>query len=84
MGSGGDELLVDDVELIYNARLASLKVQGQEVTGFDSHQQTYEIEVDKPVTLDDIEAVADGKAAIIDKKIEAKEDCQECLILGHA
>jgi hypothetical protein len=80
MGSGGDELLVDDVELIYNARLASLKVQGQEVPGFDSHQQTYEIEVDKPVTLEDIEAVADGKAAIIDKKIEAKEDCLECLI----
>jgi len=79
-GSDGDELMVDDIELIYNAKLTSLKVKGQDIAGFASDKFAYEIEVKEPITLDDIEAIADGKAAIIEKKIAAKDDGQECQI----
>ena len=77
-GSGSDELLIDDVELIYNAKLASLKVQGQEIENFDSNKLSYEATATKPLTVGDIEAVADGKAAFVEKKIEEKDDCLEC------
>ena len=77
-GSGSDELLIDDVELIYNAKLASLKVQGQEIENFDSNKLSYEATATKPLTVGDIEAVADGKAAFVEKKIEEKDDFLEC------
>ncbi len=79
-GSGGDELQVDDIELIYNAKLASLKVKGTEVKDFDSNKLDYEISVAETVTIDDIEAVAEGKAALVEKKMEAKGDSQECKV----
>ena len=76
-GSGSDELLVDDIEFIYNAKLTSLKVKGQDVPDFDSDKLDYEVEVSGAVTLDDIEAVADGKAAIIEKTSEVVDETQE-------
>ncbi len=78
-GSGGDELYVDDIELIYNAQLTSLKVKGQDVPGFSSDQLSYEIEVSKALTADDIEVVADGKAALIEKKM-----AQECQVIVYS
>jgi len=83
-GSDGDELLVDDVEFVYNARLTSLKVKGQEVPGFSSDNLSYEIEVKEPVTLEDLETVADGKAALVEKKIEAGENIQECQLIVYS
>ncbi len=82
-GSKGDELLIDDMELIYNAKLTSLKVKGQEVDNFDSNKLSYEMTVNEPLTIDDIEAVADGKAALIEKKIAIKDNRQECQIIVY-
>ncbi len=83
-GSGGDELQVDDIELIYNAKLASLKVNGKDLTDFDSSKLSYEIVVAEALTPDDIEAVADGKAALVEKKMEAKDNQQECQITVYS
>lgn len=48
------ELLVDDVKLIYNSRLASLKVFGKDVEGFDSNTYIYPtINVENLPTADD-------------------------------
>ena len=82
-GSGNDELLIDDMELIYNAKLASLKVKGQEVENFDRNKLSYEMTANEPLTIDDIEAVADGKAALIEKKISVKDNRQECQIIVY-
>ncbi len=82
-GSGDDELLIDDVQLIYNACLSSLKVKGQDVPAFNSHQLKYEMEVEGTVTADDIVAVADGKAALVDKQIAVKDDVLECQIVVY-
>ncbi len=83
-GSGGDELSLDDIELIYNAKLSSLKVKGQDVSGFSSDKLSYEIEVSEAVTADDIEAVADGHAALIEKKVVAKENGQEFQVIVYS
>jgi len=83
-GSGDDELLIDDVQLIYNAGLTSLKVKGQDVPAFATDKLNYEMEVEGTVTLDDIVAVADGKAALIDKKMEMKDDVMECQIVVYS
>ena len=82
-GSKGDSLLIDDVELIYNAKLVSLKVKGQEVDNFDRNKLSYEMTANEPLTIDDIEAVADGKAALIEKKISVKDNRQECQIIVY-
>ena len=82
-GSGSDELLIDDMELIYNAKLASLKVKGQEVKNFNSNKLSYEMTVTEPLIIDDIEAVADGKAALIEKEISVKDNRQECQIIVY-
>ncbi len=83
-GSGGDELYVDDIELIYNAKLSSLKVKGQDVPNFSSDQLSYEIEVSEAVTVDDIEAVADGHAALIEKKVVANDSGQEFQVIVYS
>jgi hypothetical protein len=68
-GSSGDELLVDDIELIYNAQLENLKVKGVAVSGFDKDTYEYVLDVQGAVTTDDIEATANGAGAIVDKQI---------------
>ncbi len=83
-GSGSDELLIDDAELIYNASLTLLKLKGQDVPNFANDKLSYEIEVEEPVTLDDIEAVANGRAALIEKRIEEKDNSQECQIIVYS
>ena len=62
-GSDGDELYVDDFELIYNSKLASLSVKGREISGFD--EDVLEYTVDQVITAADIEAVANGKGASV-------------------
>ncbi len=64
-----DSLLVDDLSLIYNAKLASLNV-----AGFDKDVKEYSIERKGEFTEADIEAVADGHGATVSKAIEATED----------
>ena len=76
-GSKDDQLQVDDIEFIYNAKLTSLKVNGESVPDFDSDTYAYEIEVDEDVTAESVEAIADGQAALIETQVEDKENGQE-------
>lgn len=66
-GSANDEVLVDDIELIYNASLASLNVPG-----FAPDVFAYELESD--MTLDAIEAKADSRDAYVVKTLGESED----------
>ena len=73
-GSANDELLVDDIALIYNASLASLKVLGQEVPDFSSDVKEYTVTTtNSTLTADDVEAVADGISALVAKTVEPVE-----------
>ncbi len=64
-----DSLLVDDLSLIYNAKLAKL-----DVPNFDKDVMEYNIERKGEFSEADIEAVADGHSATVSKAIEATED----------
>lgn len=58
----GNSLSVDDVELVYYSQLSSLKVAGQEVSGFDKDVYSYEIEGDMP-GMTDVDYTVLGQAA---------------------
>ncbi len=42
-GSAGDELIIDDVELIYNSQLASLAYKGTAIENFDKDKEYYTV-----------------------------------------
>lgn len=79
-GSDKDEVLVDDIEFIYNAKVTSLKIKGQDVPGFSPDKDTYEMELDEAVTAEDIEVTIDGKAAHAAKSVELIDDHYICSI----
>ena len=81
-GSDKDEVLVDDIEFIYNAKVTSLKIKGQDVPSFSSDKDTYEMELDEAVTADDIEVTTDGKAAHAAKSVELVDDHYICSIIA--
>ncbi|MGM9705661.1 MAG: calycin-like domain-containing protein [Prevotella sp.] len=68
-----DQIFVDDFELIYNSQLASLKVKGSDVEGFDKDTYEYTINGEGSVEASDIDAVSDGQGAYVSKTIEAVE-----------
>ena len=68
-GSDGDELLVDDIQFIYNARVTGLKIKGKDVPGFSPDMMIYEMELDEEITADDIEVIVDGKTANVIKQV---------------
>ena len=79
-GSGNDEVLVDDIELIYNAKVTGLKIKGQKVSNFKADQTEYTMELNEVITADDIEATVEGKAAHIIKQVEQTEGGYACTI----
>ena len=68
-GSDGDEVLVDDIELIYNAKVTSLKINGQDVPGFSPDVFEYEMELEQGVTTEDIEVVVEGQSVHVIKDV---------------
>ena len=72
-GSNNDEVLMDDIEFIYNAKVTALKIKGQDVPGFKSDMANYEMELNEEITADDIEVTVDGKTAHIMKEV-AEDD----------
>ncbi len=60
-GSAGDELIIDDVELIYNSQLASLAYNGTAIEGFDKKNAYYTVTGE--YTDGCLTAVADGAGA---------------------
>lgn len=78
-GSDGDEVLVDDIEFIYNAKVTGLKVKGQAVTGFSAEQAEYEMKLNEAITADDIEVAVEGKPYVV-KNVEEKDGEYICTI----
>lgn len=68
-----DIIIVDDLSLVYNSHLASLKVKGTEVEGFDKNVLSYDLKGEGAVSVDDIEAVSDGQGAYVTKAIEGTD-----------
>lgn len=68
-----DVLLIDDLSLVYNSHLASLKVKGTEVEGFDKNVLSYDLKGEGAVSVDDIEAVSDGQGAYVTKAVESTD-----------
>lgn len=66
-GSDGDEMLIDDITLIYNSRLASLTVEGFQ-------PDIYEYETATDLSAEDLAAIADGKDAYVLKKNIVNDD----------
>lgn len=80
-GSDGDEVLVDDIQFIYNAKVTGLKIKGIDVPGFsaDETSSSYEMELDETVTADDIEVIVEGKTAHVFKSVRTTDDGYVCL-----
>ena len=64
-GSINDELIIDDVKLIYYSQLASLSYDGTPVANFK--KDTYNYSIDAAYDESKLEATADGVAATIEK-----------------
>ena len=73
-GSENDEVLVDDIELVYNAKVTSLKIKGQDVAGFSPDKNEYAMELNEVITADDIQLTVDGKATNKVKTVEVEYD----------
>ena len=72
-----DQLFVDDMSLIYNSKLKSLKFNGKDIEDFDANKYSYKVEGTGLLNLDDdnlFEAEADGHGAIIYEDYEENED----------
>ena len=66
-----DELYVDDIALVYNAGLESLKIKGTDVA-LEEEKTDYEVNgLSGELSLDDVVAVSDGRGAMVTKTIEA-------------
>lgn len=68
-----DMIIVDDISLVYNSHLASLKVKGTEVEGFDKNVLSYDLKGEGAISVDDIEAVSDGQGAYVTKAVEGTD-----------
>ena len=79
-GSGDDEVLVDDIAFIYNAKVTGLKIKGQDVPGFATGTASYEMELDEEVTAADIDVTVDGKTAHVMKTVEVEGDHYLCTV----
>ena len=80
-GSDGDEVLVDDIQFIYNAKVTGLKIKGVDVPGFSPDVLIYEMELDEEITADDIEVVIEGNTAHVAKAVEVGDDYYLCSAL---
>lgn len=79
-GSGSDELLVDDISLIYNAKVTALKIKGRNISRFTPSKTNYEMELNEEITASDIEVTVDGKTAYVVKEVEVDGAYYVCTI----
>ncbi len=83
-GSNGDEFYLDDVAMIYNDKLTSVKFKGNAVDGFDKDKNEYSVTVKGALGIDDIDAVADGQGAYVIKTVENEVDEDNKLVKAVA
>lgn len=83
-GSDGDELLVDDAELIYNVGLKALKIKGQAVPEFDKDKTEYTMALDQSFTADDIEAETVSPSVVVLKDVKQMEGGYQCVLTAFS
>ena len=64
-GTSNDVVYIDDIEFVYNSRLASLKVGGSDLSGFDKNTYEYAYTVSSLSSLPTVTATADGIGATV-------------------
>lgn len=69
-----DTLYVDDLELIYNSKLADLKYKGNSVEGFNADSLNYTVQTTGEVNANDIVALSDGNGATVETVIEKTDN----------
>lgn len=79
-GSDKDEVLVDDIQLIYNANVSCLKIKGHDVPDFRADRSTYEMQLDEAVAASDVEAVVNGRATHTVKHVEVTDGYYLCTV----
>ncbi len=72
-GSNGDEVLIDDLTLVYNSRLASLAVDGFQPNIFN-------YEVPTAINADNLVAEANGQGAYVLKSVVDEGDTEKVII----
>ena len=80
-GSGNDEVLVDDIEFIYNAHVTDLKIKGRSVPDLNPDGIIYEMELNEEITAADIEVTVNGKTAHVLKEVEVEDGCYVCSVV---
>ena len=79
-GSANDEMLIDDIEFIYNAEVTRLKVKNQEIIDFNANKTEYDVELNEAVTANDIEVAVNGRGAHIVKTVTTENDQYICTV----
>ena len=80
-GSDGDEVLVDDIEFIYNAHVTDLKIKGRSVPDLNPDGIIYEMELNEEITAADIEVTVNGKTVHVLKEVEVEDGCYVCSVV---
>ena len=75
-GSAGDELHVDDIEMIYNSKLVNISVNGTKISGFS--KDVYSYKVDQVYQSGMITYESDGRYASVE---ESFDDATQVLTL---
>lgn len=79
-GSAGDELHVDDIEMIYNSKLASLSVNGTQISGFS--KDVYSYKVDQAYQSGMITYKSDGRYATVEESFDAASQVLTLTVKG--
>ena len=86
-GTDGDELYVDDLELVYNHGLTALTIKGNSVSGVDPGVTEYDAEIsgslvdeDGNIVADAIQAETDAQGAIVSCALVGSDDEQQLLV----
>ena len=82
IGSAGDSLSIDHIRMVYNARLASLSVNGVPVEGFDKYDVAYAILENYVPGTTVVEAVADGRSARVEQSYDPATKRLTILVKG--
>ena len=78
-GTGSDSLIVDDIQMIYNCGISSLKLKGQEIAPIEG-TNTYEAVLSSEVSAADIAIVTDGRASNSHVSLQQMEGGVKALI----
>ena len=79
-GSAGDELHVDDIEMIYNSKLVNISVNGTKISGFS--KDVYSYKVDQAYQSGMITYKSDGRYATVEESFDAASQVLTLTVKG--